>query len=226
MPLLLLILIAFLLIAPQLYVRFTLSRYDKQDESLPGTGGELAQHLITRFELDNIKVEETPENTDHYAPQTQTVALSPSVLNGKSLKAVAIATHEVGHAIQYAKQENIVKLRERFIPLAQLSERIGQWFFTLSPLFLLIFKVPHAMLLSMVIGILIMLISALMQLIILPMEWDASFRKALPILVDGEYIKPEDIPSIKKILRAAALTYLASALMSVLNIWRFWRLIR
>ena len=209
---------------PQWYVRHTIAKYSKADPEIPGTGGELAQHLIKRFNMEGVSVEETSPHSDHYDPQDKAVRLSPRVFQEKSLTAVAIAAHEVGHAVQYHRNESIVLLRKNFTPIAIFCERFGSWFFIIAPFLFMTFKVPHAMLAPIGIAILLALVSVLMQLIILPMEWDASFNKALPILLEGEYISEEQIAPVRQILKAAAFTYLASAILNVLNVWRLLRL--
>jgi len=97
------ILLAFLAYAPSLWVSLVMRRHGNDREDIPGTGGELAEHLIQRFELEGVSLEETTERNDHYDPNTATVRLSPSNFNGKSLTAVAVAAHEVGHAIQFQR---------------------------------------------------------------------------------------------------------------------------
>ena len=220
------ILFLILIIAPQIYVRRTLSKFSKEIPSLPGTGGELAEHLIKRFNITDVKVEEATEGADHYDPENLRVRLSPSFINGKSISAIAVAAHEVGHAIQYQRQESIVELRRKFTPIAILCERYGQWLFLITPILFLLFKVPHAAIAPIIIALILGGISVLMQFIILPMEWDASFNKALPILVEGEYINEKQIPAVRRVLRAAALTYLAGAFINIINVWRILRVLR
>jgi len=100
MPLLIIgALLAILVYAPSFWVRRVMAKHSKEIAGLPGTGGELALHLIERFELTGIKVEETAANTDHFDPSGPAVRLSPLNLNGKSLTAIAVAALEVGHAI-------------------------------------------------------------------------------------------------------------------------------
>ena len=104
-------LLALAIYAPQLWIRYTMRRFGKDIPAMPGTGGELAQHLVDRFELSGVTVETTEEGQDHFDPSTPAVRLSPSIYEGKSLTAVAVATHEVGHAIQFHRQE-FVKLMD------------------------------------------------------------------------------------------------------------------
>ncbi len=215
-----------LIAGPSLWVKHVLKKYSKELEGAPGTGGELALHLINKYRLDGVKVEQTEPGTDHYSPQEKRVRLSPYVYSGKSLTAIAVAAHEVGHALQYARNEKITQLRQAWTPLAANIQRIGTAVVMLAPIVLAILHVPHVALLTLVGGVLTMLAGAFVQLIILPMEWDASFNKAMPILVQGQYVPEVYQPVIRKILTAAALTYFAGALIQVLQLWRWLALLR
>lgn len=198
MPLLIIgSLLAILVYAPSFWVRRVMAKHSKEIAGLPGTGGELALHLIERFELTGIKVKETAANTDHCDPSGPTVRLSPLNLNGKSLAAIAVAAHEVGHAIQFYRREKVFELRT---PLA-IGGLIG-------------------------ISLLLQLGGAFAYLIILPEEWDASFNKALPVLVEGEYVDASQLPAIRQVLEAAALTYFAAALANVLHIGRWFMILK
>ncbi|WP_455199813.1 zinc metallopeptidase [Kaarinaea lacus] len=212
--------------APSLWVRFVMDRYSREDPGIRGTGGELAVHLINRFQLEGVNVEETEPHNDHFDPSSNTVRLSPDNYNGRSLTAIAVAAHEVGHAIQFNRKEAISLLRGQYIPKAVLINKIGIGIVMLMPVVGLITRVPHAAIITAVAGILAMLVSALMYLIVLPEEWDASFNKALPILVEGEYINKNQEQAVNKVLRAAALTYFAAALANILSLWRWLILLR
>jgi len=166
-------------------------------------------------------VEETKPNHDHFDSSTPAVRLSPKNYNGKSLTAVAVAAHEVGHALQWHRKETVFKLRSRYIPLARRLQQIGYLLVALSPLAAILTRVPVAALAPLIGGVLIALCGAGTYLIILPEEWDASFNKAMPILIEGEYISPEQEFATRRILRAAALTYAAGALASLLQVWRW-----
>lgn len=202
---------------PQLWVRHVMKQNSGDLPGMQGTGGELATHLIERFKLTGIGVEETEENRDHFDPTDKMVRLSPSNYNGRSLKAVAVAAHEVGHAIQFSRREEVFKLREKYIPQALKLRQYATYVLMASPLFALALKTPVAIALPIIISILMHIISALTYLIVLPEEWDASFGKALPILEEG-YIPAEHMPAARTVLKAAALTYFAAALSSMLNL--------
>lgn len=206
--------------APSLWVRWVFHQYGKDIDQMPGTGGELAVHLVERFELEQCQVETTDPNRDHYDAQSNAVRLSQANYDGKSLTAIAVAAHEVGHALQHHRNERIFQLRQRYMPVARRFQQIGALILWAIPLALIVIKSPMAIVLVVAVSILFQIIGALSYLLVLPEEWDASFNKALPILIDGKYIQPEQIKPVQRILRAAALTYFASALANALNIGR------
>lgn len=214
-----------LVYAPQLWIRYVLYKHHKTITDMPGTGGELAQHLIERFELNGVKVMEGQANGDHYNPETQTVCLSPKVYRGKSLSAVAVATHEVGHALQFYRQEPVSKLRMRYMKKVFIIRRIGTVLMVGLSLIAAVVHIPHIMLLAIICGAGTMLLSVLMYVAILPEEFDASFNKALPILQEG-YVPKEHMGAVRTVLKAAAYTYVAGALVEVISFWRWLRLLR
>lgn len=211
---------------PQLWVRYTIRRYSTELPDMPGTGGELAEHLVERFGLEGVVVEETDEGRDHFDPSAPAVRLSPSVFSGKSLTAVAIAAHEVGHAIQFHRRETIFQLRERYMPTAIRLRQAGELMLLLVPVVALVLKAPAFIVAAIVLSLVLQLLGAGAYLIMLPEEWDASFNKALPILEEGEYVAEDQQEPVRKVLRAAALTYFAAALSSILNLGRWALLLR
>ena len=219
-------LLLLLALVPSLWVRFVLRQHAKERKDIAGTGGELAVHLLKRFDLENVIVEETKEGADHYDPTAQAVRLSPSIYNGKSITAVAVATHEVGHAIQFGRKEVISKLRQKYLPIASLFKKAGVLMIGVLPFAGILIRSPAAMFLFVALSLLLQLIGALLYLIVLPEEWDASFGKALPILAEGEYIDNSDLPAVRSVLKAAALTYFARALGDLVNIGRWWLILR
>lgn len=215
-----------LMFLPQVWVKFVMRRHHRQDPSIPGTGGELARHLIERFGLDGIGLEKTQEGGDHFDPNDRMVRLSPDTYNGRSLTAVAVAAHEVGHAIQFHRNEPIFELRKKYIPRAVLFNKIGVAMMMSIPFAGLILRSPVAIGVVIAAAILLQIMGAMAYLIILPEEWDASFNKALPILKQGEYIEQKQEGPVRQVLRAAALTYFAAALANVFNIGRWLMVLR
>jgi len=210
---------------PQLWVRYVMHRYHKPIEGMPGTGGELAQHLIERFELNGVSVERGGPNENYYSPADKRVCLSPDNYDGKSITAVAVAAHEVGHAIQFHREESISKLRGKYLPTAAMLGRVGVYMLWALPIVGVVFKAPVAIAAFIGLSLLLQLAGAAMYLIVLPEEFDASFGKALPILEEGEYLPTHMLPKARKVLKAAALTYCAAALANVVNIGRWFMIL-
>ncbi|MEE9342544.1 MAG: zinc metallopeptidase [Gammaproteobacteria bacterium] len=223
------VLILFLLLlifGPQLWAKATFKRYSTPLDSIPGTGGEFARHLLAQLDISDVSVEETQPGGDHYDPQSRTVRLSPENYRVNSLTAITVAAHEVGHAIQHDKNEKKLKWRTQLVHFSQASQKMGSAAMLLVPVVTAITRSPNAGLLMIVLGLISLLSATLVHLITLPVELDASFRKALPILKQGKYINTKDEPATKKILQAAAWTYVAASLASVLNIWRWMALLK
>ena len=220
------ILLLLLIVGPQFWVRHVLNKHSKTLPGMPGTGGELARHLLDRFDLQEVKVEASEPDGDHYDPQDNIVRLSPNYLSGKSLTSVAVAAHEVGHAIQFNRNEPVSFLRKRYLNKAHLMQKLGVYLLMGIPIVAGIIRIPHVAGLMLLIGLMTMLSSVFIYMAILPEEWDASFNKALPILSKGNYVPEEYMPAIRQILKACALTYVAAALADILRLWRWLALLR
>lgn len=211
-----------LMLLPQWWTQRILKKYSAPREDFPGTGGELATHLIKQ---QGLTVElETTEQGDHYDPQARCVRLSQQNMDAKSLTAVATAAHEVGHAIQHQQGMWLLIMRTPLAKLAFYIEKIAQLALISTPVFLSF--VPGMARFSMIIAVCGILASTLVHLMTLPVEFNASFSKALPILKNGNYLSEKDYKAARKILLACALTYVSAALSSLLNIWRWLRFIK
>jgi Zn-dependent membrane protease YugP len=224
--LLIILLLLVLILGPQWWARYTFRRYAGVLERIPGTGGELARHLLDRFELPDVGVEKTEQGGDHYDPEHRVVRLGPDNYDNNSLTAVAVAAHEVGHAIQHQRNEPKLALRTRLVRLAQTTQQIGAGAMFLLPVVMAITRAPSAGLLMGAIGLGSMASATLVHLVTLPVEIDASFGKALPMLRSGRYIRPEDEVAVRRVLRAAASTYVAGSLASLLNLARWLAFLR
>ncbi|MDH5633492.1 MAG: zinc metallopeptidase [Gammaproteobacteria bacterium] len=212
------------LIGPQWWTAWVMRRHGARRDDLPGTGAELARHLLDRFDLKDVKVEQT-ERGDHYDPTARTVRLGPDHFDGKSLTAVAVASHEVGHALQHAQGYRPLVWRTRMAVWAGSVERLGAGMMVAIPVISLISKNPRMGLILLAVGIFSMFLATLVHLVTLPVEWNASFRRALPVLEEG-YLSPRDMPAARQVLRAAAWTYVAGSLASLLNIARWIAILR
>ncbi len=213
-------------LGPNLWVRYVLRKHHRHLDGMPGTGGELAVHLLKAYELGHVNVKKTTKDKDYYSPGENYVGLSPEVYEGKSLSAVAVAAHEVGHAIQFNRKEPVSLLRDKYLNKAHKIQHYGIYMLMAMPVIFAVVRVPHAALVMAAVGIVTMLASVLMYVAILPEEWDASFGKALPILDKGDYVPKEYLPAIRQILTACALTYVAGALADILRLWRWITLLR
>lgn len=210
---------------PQLWVRHVIARHGQERPDLQGTGGELARHLLDRFDLKDVKVEITDKG-DHYDPDAKAVRLLPRHHDGRSLSAVAVAAHEVSHALQDANGERLLALRQRLARIAVQTDKLAGVFFVAAPILGVVVRSPVAILALIGLGVALLAVRVVFTLVTLPVEFDASFGKALPILEDGRYLDDKDMPAAKSVLRAAALTYVAGSLMSLVNLARWIRLLR
>ena len=215
----LLILLA-LIFGPSLWVKVVMKRYSKEKPEMPGTGGELAKHLIERFTLKDVKVEVT-ELGDHYDPVEKKVRLLREHYESKSLTAVAIAAHEVGHAIQDQQGDKRLATRTKMIPVADKVARWSAAIISLSPVIGIITRHPMPFSLVILLGLSGFIARMMVHAVTLPIEFDASFAKALPVLREGSYVSKSDEDAVSRILRAAALTYVSAALADILNLGRW-----
>jgi len=210
---------------PSLWARSVLKWFGEDRPYIPGTGGELARHLLDERGLHAVVVEVTDQG-DHYDPTDKAVRLGRDNLNGRSLTAVATAAHEVSHALQDHDGYAPLKRRTWLIKSTFVFQRIGSVVIFAAPVIGALSQSPRLFLLEIGAGILTMAISVIVHLATLPVEFDASFERALPILDRGGYLPPEDLPAARRILRACALTYVASSLASLLNLWHWVRVLR
>ena len=209
-----------IIFGPSLWVKFVMRRYSTEKPEMPGTGGELAKHLVKRFSLKDVEVE-TTELGDHYDPIEKKVRLSREHYESKSLTAVAIAAHEVGHAIQDHQGDRRLATRTKMVPIVNLLARWSVVIISLSPVIGIITRHPIPFSLLLFIGLSGFIARMMMHAVTLPIEFDASFSKALPILREGNYVSQSNEKAVSHVLRAAALTYVSAALADTLNLSRW-----
>ena len=210
---------------PGVWVKRVLAKYSRPTDRYPGTGGELARHLLDSLGLQQVKTEITDKG-DHYDPDEKAVRLTVDKYEGRSLTAITVAAHEVGHAHQDATGYQPLVWRTRLVKFLAPGERVGAAVLMLAPLVTLATRAPIAGLLMLLGGFLVLGLGAIVHFITLPMELDASFGRALPMLEKGGYLKSGDERHARRILRAAAFTYVAVSLMSLLNVSRWWIILR
>ncbi|CAO4183608.1 Peptidase [Methylorubrum aminovorans] len=212
-----------LVFGPHWWVRRAMQQHATERPDLPGTGSELARHLLDLARLEHVLVEIAP--ADHYDPVSNVVRLSPGNHDGRSITAVAIAAHEVAHALQHAAGDRLLAARVRFAPVVQGFEFLAALMMMTAPVVLAFFHSPVLLALQVGFGIALLGVRLMFNILTLPVEFDASFRRALPILERGHFLDAGDMPGARTVLRAAALTYVASSLMALVSIARFRRLL-
>lgn len=223
-----LILLAFIMIfilGPSYWVKYVFAKYSYPENRYPVTGRESARIFLDWVNLQDVKVE-TTEDGDHYDPLAKVVRLTPDKFNGRSLTAITVAAHEVGHAIQDRDGYLPLKLRTRLVQLAVPIERLGAAIMLAAPAIMAITRVPSTGVLFLLGGLLTLGTATIIHLLTLPMELHASFKRALPMLEQSKYLIPGDEPQARRILRAAAWTYASASLMTLLNIGRWLAVLR
>lgn len=227
MTLAIVVFVGILLLAylPQAWVSYVISANSKHRPEFPGTGGEFARYLLDEMKLSHVRVEHS-DIGDHYDPIAKAVRLRGANMHGQSLSAVVIAAHEVGHAMQDAIGYAPLAVRTRMARHLPPIQMLGSVLIIGAPLTILVTKSPAGMILPIIGGVAVIGISVLMHVVTLPVEFDASFRRALPVLERGQFLNERDMRAARRILWAAALTYVAGAAMSLLNAVRWIRVFR
>ena len=196
-------------------VKSTFSRYSQVRNSRGLTGAQAAEQVLHTAGIYDVRIEHVGGNlTDHYDPRTKVLRLSDSVYGQTSVAAVGVAAHECGHAIQHARGYAPLKLRSTLVPVANFGAKLA-WPLIIFGLFI---RGESSTLLSNA-GIIAFLAAVVFQLVTLPVEFNASNR-AIRMLADSGMMYGEEIKGAKKVLSAAALTYVASAATAILQLLR------
>jgi len=225
-PLLIFILaVLALTILPSFWVQAVIKRYREPANRYARTGGQTARHLLDTLGLRNV-VAEVTDGGDHYDPLAKAVRLTKDNFYGRSLTAVTIAAHEVGHAMQDARGFGPLRLRTQLVHWVAPIEKLGAGMLMLAPLMGAVTRSPRLGLLGLAGGVLILTTGVVVHFLTLPTELDASFVRALPLMKQHGVIRDDDLPRARRLLTAAAFTYVAVALQSLLNIARWWAILR
>ena len=219
------LLVAALVFGPGMWVRRVMSTYSEPADRYPGTGAVLARKLLDASGLPSVKVEATRDG-DHYDPVQKAVRLSDANYNGRSLTAITVAAHEVGHALQDRDGFAPLRLRSQLIRAARRFEKLGAAVLMVSPFLGAVTRVPMLSVLMFGAGLATLLSSTLIHAATLPTELDASFGRAMPLLDRHGILRSADRPHARRLLKAAAMTYVAASLMSLLNVARWWAILR
>lgn len=196
-------------------VKSTFSKYSQVRNSRGITGAQAAEQVLRTAGVYDVRIERVGGNlTDHYDPRTKVLRLSDSVYGQTSVAAVGVAAHECGHAIQHAKGYAPLKLRSTLVPIANFGSKIA-WPLIIFGLFIR----GESSTLLINLGIIAFLGAVVFQLITLPVEFNASNR-AIRMIADSGMMYGEEIKGAKKVLSAAALTYVASAATAILQLLR------
>lgn len=193
-------------------VSLTFKRYSKTLNTRGITGREAAQRILFGADIKDVRIERVRGNlTDHYSPGDRVLRLSESVYDSSSVAAIGVAAHECGHAIQHHRGYLPLKLRSVVIPLANIGSTLS-W-----PVILLGLFFGWTGLIKL--GIILFAMVVFFQLVTLPVEFNAS-RRALKILKSEQMLEGRELKASKKVLTAAALTYVAALLTSILQLLR------
>ena len=194
-------------------VNSTFKKYSSVHNRAGLTGAEVARRILYENGLYDVKIEQTHGHlTDHYDPRTNTVRLSESTYNSTSSSAIGVCAHEVGHAIQHAEQYGPIKIRTAIVPITQIGSTLSM------PILLAGFILGFGVLIY--VGIALFATSTVFQLVTLPTELNASSR-ALKALDSCGILEKDELKGAKKVLTAAALTYVAALASSLLTLLRY-----
>ena len=196
----------------QYLVKSTYAKYSKVQAASGLSGADVAQRLLQDGGLNEVQLEEVEGKlTDHYDPRSKTLRLSSSIAGSRSVAALGIAAHEVGHAIQHKHAYGAFALRQGIYPVANLGSTLAFPFFLIG----FLFTAP----VLMDVGIILFSGAVLFQVITLPVEFNASSR-AMTLLQSRGYLAQKEVDQARRVLRAAALTYVAATAVAVMHLLR------
>lgn len=195
-------------------VQSTYRKYAKVASLMGWTGAEAAEKMLNYMGIFDVKIEHIRgELTDHYDPTAKVLRLSDAVYASNSVAALGVAAHECGHAVQHAQRYRPLQIRSKLVPAANIGSRYGLWIVILG-----LFFGGYGSVLATV-GVVLFSLGVLFQLVTLPVEFDASNR-GLEMLRKFGMLQGDEMVSCRKVLQAAALTYVAAAASSILQLLR------
>lgn len=196
-------------------MRSTFQKYARVRSHSGMTGREAAEEVLRRAGIYDVRVERVAGNlTDHYDPRTKVLRLSDATYGSNSIAAVGVAAHECGHAIQHAQGYVPLKIRGSLVPVANLGSTLAWPLILLGLLF-----TGESSVMFLNLGVLAFSLAVLFQIVTLPVEFNASNR-AIRILGSSGIMYPEEVKDTKKVLSAAALTYVAGVAAAILQLLR------
>lgn len=198
-------------------VNSTFAKYSKQHSSRGVTGAQAARLVLDRNGLQNIPIEQIPGKlSDHYDPRANVIRLSSDVYNGTSTASIGVACHEVGHAIQHATGYTPIKIRSAIIPITNIGSKLAVPLIIIG---IICSSLGEFFVWLAYIGLIGFALTAVFQLVTLPTEFNASSR-ALATIRDNNILTPEELKGSKKVLTAAAMTYVAALAVAVAQLLR------
>lgn len=196
----------------QIWLKNTYKKYSGLRNAKGLTGADAAMNVLRHYQIYDVKIEHiSGRMTDHYDPRTKVIRLSDGVYNGTSIAAVGIACHEAGHAAQHANGYVPIKIRNAIIPICNIGSMAG------IPLAIIGLFLSSELLIN--VGLLLYSFVAIFQLATLPVEFNASAR-AISVIKDSGMLMADEVPGAKKMLTAAAMTYVAALATSLANLLR------
>lgn len=196
----------------QIWLKNTYKKYSGLRNARGLTGADAAMNVLRHYQIYDVKIEHiSGRMTDHYDPRTKVIRLSDGVYNGTSIAAVGIACHEAGHAAQHANGYVPIKIRNAIIPICNIGSMAG------IPLAILGLFLSSELLIN--VGLLLYSFVAIFQLATLPVEFNASAR-AISVIKDSGMLVADEVPGARKMLTAAAMTYVAALATSLANLLR------
>ena len=204
------------LFLPSIWVNYVLRKNNEILPDMPFTGNQLGQKLLQENKLENVLIEPIKQ-VDHYNPLKKKVHITEDKLHKKSITSIAVVAHEIGHAIQDKENYKPLLLRQKLIEKTMIFQRIGSFLLIIGlPSIFAITKSPFITFIAAIIIMGCLSTNVLIHLITLPVEFDASFKRALPIL--QKYVPKENMRQCRSVLRAAAFTYLAQSIVSIFRL--------
>lgn len=198
-------------------VNSTFRRYSQQFSSRRITGAQAAQRVLSANGVSGVRIERVSGKlTDHFDPRTNVIRLSQDVYDSTSTAAIGVACHEAGHAVQYAQNYGPIQLRAAIIPITNIGSHLAMPLILLGLLFSFRFEMSYTFI---YLGIACFGLSLLFQLVTLPVEFNAS-RRAIRAIEDGNILTEEESRGAKKVLKAAAMTYVAAAAVALMQLLR------
>ena len=204
------------LFLPSIWVNYVLRKNNNHLPDMPFTGKELGHKILQENKLDDVLIEPIKQ-IDHYNPVEKKVNISEDKLNKKSITSIAVVAHEIGHAIQDKENYKPLLLRQKLIEKTMIFQRVGSLLLIIGlPSIFAITKSPFITFLAAILIMGCLSTNVVIHLITLPVEFDASFKRALPIL--QKYVPNENMRQCRSVLRAAAFTYLAQSIVSIFRL--------